>query len=620
MAQFKKDGPPDAKRPHATIDLKATDLTPEAAAEAKAAADSAASASSGGATTTPTATSAATASVKSGDGASANAKANDAKAGETKIGETKTAAAPAQGSRTDDRKTAPSMAMADKAGTASSRRSLATHALAGVAGGFLVVALGDWIAPRLGIVTPTQELHERTVDLQRRMSVVEKGGSAELSAKLAEAEQRLAAIEGRAETMNSAQVQFSEETRAALDKISPDKLNAETQQRLSSLDERLAIIAKAAESGEPGSAGNIPQLAAVTGKVADLQNSLTKDIDTIRRSIPQNVEPRFGELAEKSEAARAGFQRIDGDINNLKTDSARLGQRIETLKADGDRATATVKVLQEETAQLTSGFNELKSTVVTQVKGDVGAALSPVASKISSLEQSLQNVVRSEADRKANAERIVVSLELANLKRQIESGLSYAGGLAEVRKAADGKLDLTALERFKDSGVPTVAALQSQFRPLANAVSDAASAPSEGGLIDKLVAGAKSVVRVRDLNPDPADKSADAVVARMQVALGEGQLGEVLTYAKDIPPAASGILQDWLAKVEARHAVDRAIGDIESQLKVSLTQSSAADVPSSPAPAASAPTAPTPVLPQDAPVGPSGRVQAPQTVPSANGQ
>jgi hypothetical protein len=110
----------------------------------------------------------------------------------------------------------------------------------------------------------------------------------------------------------------------------------------------------------------------------------------------------------------------------------------------------------------------------------------------------------------------------------------------------------------------------------------------------------------------------------MQVALSEGNLGDVLTYANELPAGASGPAQDWLGNVKARHAVDRAIGDVERQLKTSLTQASADPAAGAEEPPAAPQTPPvvernpTPPAagekPADAPVGPSGRSPAPGPV------
>lgn len=611
MSNNKKDGPLDPKRPHATLDLKATDLTPQPEAEAKAA------------ETMPSSSSVPETGKPSDTRVPDNKGAADSKASDTK-----TASA---GSKPEDRKApngAPHSAPATKPAVERGRGGLFSHLLAGIAGGVLAFAIADWAAPRLGIATQTQDLQARTGELQQRLANVEKSATAsELAAKLQAAEQRLASLEGKADTLGTAQTQLASETKEAVGKLSTNTLDADTQQRLSALDERLATIVKGIQV-EPGTS-NVALLTTVSDKLAELQASFGKDVEAVRQSIPKDADVRLNELAKQAQTAKAGTQRADEDIKSIRTDAARLSQRFETLKADGDRAGATLKVLQEETAQLSSGFADLRTTVASQVKGGVGEAITPVAKKLSALEEGLESVVKSEADRRANAERIVVSLELANLKRLIDSGQNYAGSLAEVRKAAGGKLDMDALERFKDSGVPTIAELQQSFRSVANGVIDAATAPTEGGVFDKLMAGAKSVVRVRNLNPSPSDKSAEATVARMQTALADGQLGDVLAYANDIPASASAGAQDWLANVKARHSVDHAIGEIEKQLKSSLTQAAA-----TPAPSELAVEAPAPAvhLPNSIPIAPSeGRLPAPgsvrpstpspsQTVPSDSAQ
>ena len=98
-----------------------------------------------------------------------------------------------------------------------------------------------------------------------------------------------------------------------------------------------------------------------------------------------------------------------------------------------------------------------------------------------------------------------------------------------------------------------------------------------------MIAGAKSVIRIRKINHAPDDKSAEAVIGRMDLALKEGRIAEVLAESKNIPAKGVNAAHDWLVKVEARAAVDRAIGGLETALKTSLAGGPA------PAPAAGQP-------------------------------
>lgn len=557
----KKEGPgtsagrpgdnPAQKRPHATLDLKATEVVPPAASAGDAAGQTSDAKTAD--TKAPDAKSSAVSGATTAPGnAGEKAKASEGSPGSGKPAAATTAAAPVR-----------------EATIVRRGGSMLSHVLAGVAGGVLSLAIIEWAAPSLGINTPTQEVQRQTTALQTRIASLEKAASgSDVGTKLTAAEDRLAKLEDQASALGGAQTKLGEDQRSLSEKVAANPIAQETEKRLTAVDERLATIAAAAE-GEGGK--GVAQVTALTGKVKDLQASVGRDIEALRKAVPQDIADRVAALGQTSQAAQEGITRLERDLADARLETTRHTQRLEAFKADIDRSAAATRVVQEETGKLVSGFEDLKATVASQVKGGVGAAVSPVLSKITSLEANLDDLSKAEGTRRENAERIVLSLELANLKRAIDSGRGYAAGLADVRGAAGSKLNLAALERFKDSGVPTVADLQRDFRPVANAVIDASVTPAEGSVMDKLVAGAKSVVRVRNLNPAADDKSAEAIVARMQEALSLGQLGDVLALSKDLPPAAAGPAQDWLAKTEARYSVDRAIGDIEGQLKKSLT-------------------------------------------------
>ena len=135
---------------------------------------------------------------------------------------------------------------------------------------------------------------------------------------------------------------------------------------------------------------------------------------------------------------------------------------------------------------------------------------------------------------------------------------------------AGNVVDLSALDRFALEGVPTATELSAEFKPIAFKIIDAQEQPAEASIVDRLLAGAKSVVRVRRTNLSADDKSVEAVVARMETALTEDRLADVLAEAKSLPAPAQDAARDFLAKVEARESVDRAVASVETQLKASL--------------------------------------------------
>jgi hypothetical protein len=165
-------------------------------------------------------------------------------------------------------------------------------------------------------------------------------------------------------------------------------------------------------------------------------------------------------------------------------------------------------------------------------------------------------------------------LELASLKRAIDRGERYADELAQAKKVA-GPLNFTVLERYKLEGVPTPTELGKSFPKAANAMLDAEAERADATLVDRLLAGARSIVRVRKAGHAPDDASAEAVVGRMEAALKEGRLAEVLANAKTLPPKAALAGEDWVKKVEARLAVEQALAEVEAALKSSLAPGSA---------------------------------------------
>jgi hypothetical protein len=56
----------------------------------------------------------------------------------------------------------------------------------------------------------------------------------------------------------------------------------------------------------------------------------------------------------------------------------------------------------------------------------------------------------------------------------------------------------------------------------------------------------------------------------METALSEDRLADVLAQAKTLPQPAQDAAQEFLAQVQAREAVDRALASVETQLKSSL--------------------------------------------------
>ena len=594
------------KKPSALLDLKATEVTskdvkppaPSTSTTASAAAGSGGSAKEAEPKGSPApASSPAAANVENSPGATSGAPkpaaSQTSSSGTSKPGtqsaEKQTVQQPA-----GKQDAAKSSAQQETTPAATPKRSgsglsIVTHLTAGIAGGFLALLLADAVGPQFGlgnrvpqqVVSDLQQRLTAAEQAIRQRSAIETVSPQEFQQKLAEVESRLAhldEVDRKVGELSDNQAKIAAETTNLADRVN-QSAPAEVTERIAKLEQVLSTLTAAAGSDEPG---RIPQLAAISGKLADLEATIPNQLTELRKSVSEEIATRLSETAEASEAARAATLRMDRELAAAKADLARLPHRAETLKATDDRLEQLLRAVQEEAGSLRSTVEGLQGELATQLKTvaraqDVTAAVAPVEGRVAALEQNVQAVVRSEEDRRANAERIVLALELGNLKRALDRGGSYAAELGELRRISAGKIDLAVLERYKDEGVPTLAALQKEFRPVANAVIDAASVPADASPLDRLLIGAKAIVRVRRVEHSPDDTSVEAIVGRMEQALAEGKFTDVLDQARLLPPKSLEPAEAWLAKVEARAAVDRALASVEDQLKASLSGQAAVE-------------------------------------------
>jgi len=550
-------------RPHATIDLKATEITPPASEtekekieKEKEAAKVAGASGAAKTATAPGGTGTAPSSTATGAPASKAAAASPADGKSGKAGED--AGKPSGSSP-------PRAAPRGYGG-------FFTHLAAGIAGGVVALFAADMLATQLGIGSADRP--DTMAAVEQRIGALEaaRNQSAvpqELTARLAAAESKLGKVDqldANIEGVTRKQADLDKAVGNMGEKLLAQGADTQTNDRIAKLEEQLKLMSSAAEQ-DPES-GRVPQLAAITGKLADLESTLANQLDALRKNLTQEIDTRLTVATEASEAARSGTQRIDRELSVLKADNAELTNGVTTLKSDADRAASSLRTTQED-------LKRFKSDIDTRLAAfakpeDVSSAVSPLSSKLAALHDDVQSVIKSEGDRRSTAERIVLSLELANLKRAIDRGKPYAPELAQAQKVAGSIVDLSPLERFALDGVQTSTELRAEFKPVAFKIIDAEGQPADASIVDRLLSGAKSVVRVRRTDHAADDKSVEAIVSRIETALDEDRLADVLEQAKTLPPAAQDAARDFLAKVEARNAVDRALASVETQLKASL--------------------------------------------------
>jgi hypothetical protein len=334
---------------------------------------------------------------------------------------------------------------------------------------------------------------------------------------------------------------------------------AQAESRLKDLEQQTRTLAALSDT-QAKLAASIKSLEA-RSPTSDYANRLAKIETTVAALSANDRSGHAGALAEKLTAlerqvgeamdvARSGAERTERDLAAAKAEVSSLAKRLETLRAETDQ--------------------RLKTTA--------GAAdLGSVAAKLTGFERDLQAFLKGEGERASNATRVLLALEIANLKRAMDRGQRYSAEIDAVRRLAGKTINLAPLERYSLEGAPALAALAKDFRRVADTALDAEAEPSDGSVVDRLMSGARSIVRIRKTGHSAEDTSTEAVLGRMEAALKEGSLAEVLEQGKKLPPKAALAAEEWLKKVEARYTADRALADVELALKTSLAAGTAAE-------------------------------------------
>lgn len=523
-----------AKRPYTTLDLKATEVPSAGAGQGKEQLDSGANPPAGR-----------TAGPQTAAHPTQREKPDDTPSAAARI------AAAAATIRQSSARSAAGAQEATAFGLGG-MRGYASHLAAGVLGGLLAVVGSQlFVSRQVQPSLPSAANDTALRDLQQKLASLEQAAG-----------ERAASLEGINRTIGAlreTQDKLTEQTNA----LQASSVDRDTTERLGRIQQQITALSAAAAAD--------PQAAARIGQMAQM----TTDLANVRQELTQNMEARLAPIAEASEAARSATQRLDREMAGIRSDATRVGQRVDVLRAGSDRVEQSLRALQADASTFNAANERLRADIEARLgntakAADISSAVAPVTAKIGALESSLQQVVRAESDRKTNAERIVLSLELANLKRAMDKSGGYAAELASVKKAAGDRIDLGPLERFQHEGVPTPTDLAREFRGIANAVLDADAEQPSASLVDRLWQGARTIVRVRKITHSADDTSTEAVVGRIEAAMQENRLADALAEAGKLPARAAIPAQDWVKKVEARQSVDAVLARIDTELKSSL--------------------------------------------------
>lgn len=156
-------------------------------------------------------------------------------------------------------------------------------------------------------------------------------------------------------------------------------------------------------------------------------------------------------------------------------------------------------------------------------------------------------------------EAAAAALAAAQLVDASQGSKPFDRELATLRATTPGLPELAALTRLAQTGAPSRTALAASFPPYAAKAARRARKPPEKADLGRRIAYvAAKVVTVRRVD-ETAGTSPDAILARAELALQEGEVVPALKALEGLPPRARDALAPWREQAERRAQIDRQV-------------------------------------------------------------
>ena len=183
-----------------------------------------------------------------------------------------------------------------------------------------------------------------------------------------------------------------------------------------------------------------------------------------------------------------------------------------------------------------------------------------------------QRVEALEADRARLNAAAASSVAAGVLMQAAQSSRPFAQEVKALAAAAPS-LDLRALTADAERGAPSRWALAASFPDYAARAASAARAPGDGaGVMARVGYALSRVVALRRVGEAPGS-GVDAVLARAERQVEDGDIVAALATLEALPPNAQDALGPWRDRAERRAKIDREISRLRSQALEELTRS-----------------------------------------------
>lgn len=310
-------------------------------------------------------------------------------------------------------------------------------------------------------------------------------------------------------------------------------------------------------------------------------------VDTADFVSSSNFETSQSSTTEKIASLEEQLSAASAKIAELETapapapaatpfDASGLIARIETIESQAQDTTAAQPASGNEEAlsALRDRLDAIEKSVsgTSETGGDIAALSEALKADITTLETRLADLATqtqqslSQQDERLSelnasvaadsgedtAELAARAIAAAALKADIDRGVPFNTSLNTLKSVAGADVDLSALEPYAETGVALVSTLRNEFfGDVSTAIINATSQPEDNSISGRLLAGARSLVKIEPLTPVEG-QSPEALISRIKDALESNELETALSLWEELPEAGKNVSRAWADKLAAR--------------------------------------------------------------------
>jgi hypothetical protein len=301
------------------------------------------------------------------------------------------------------------------------------------------------------------------------------------------------------------------------------------------------------------------QEAKLPPEVSDLSDRVAQ-IETSLKAMAEAAKDggSVGDAAAISQQIGAAEQRLDG--------------KLESALAEAKSAHATaLEALRKEIAGLDA---KLRALANAELSAGEAARLVPeiavIDERLSKLEAGLPALLDAVGEESEDTKAATQAIAFANLRAAVSEGRPYATELATLAALSPGAGDLGRLLDYEDTGIPTLPELIRSFKKTRAELTLAPAPAAEGSIIDRFVASAESLVKVKRIDAEAEGDGPDAVLSRAEAQLEQGDLAASVAEVDKLQGAPRAAFATWLDQARARLGADDTLQRLENILLVSL--------------------------------------------------